>query len=298
MKHLKRVYSLALCMLMAVALLAGCGSAGGGAEADTEGKYSKVATTGEMSDIQKVVDDSMTPITADQVKDGVYPIVVDSSSTMFKIIDCKLTVKDGKMTADMLMSGQGYLFVYMGTGQEAAKASESDFIPFEENEDGVHTFTVPVEALDQGISCAAFSKNKEKWYDRTIVFRADSLPFDAFEDGVVTTVESLKLADGTYTADVTLGGGSGRASVTSPAVLTVKDGKCTALIEWSSPNYDYMLVDGEKYEMVNKEGNSQFEIPVKAFDYSMAVVGDTIAMSEPHEIDYTLKFDSASIKEK
>ena len=54
--------------------------------------------------------------------------------------------------------------------------------------------------------------------------------------------------------------------------------------------------DGEKYLPVNTEGNSQFEIPVKYFDKPMDVIADTTAMSEPHEIEYTLTFDSASIK--
>ena len=129
------------------------------------------------------------------------------------------------MTATMHMGGKGYLYVYMGTGEQAAVADEADYIPFTEEADGTHSFTVPVDALDEGIDCAAFSKKKEKWYDRTILFRADSLPMDAFADGVVTTPDSLSLADGAYTADVALAGGSGRASVQSPAELTVKDGK-------------------------------------------------------------------------
>ena len=68
----------------------------------------------------------------------------------------------------------------------------------------------------------------------------------------------------------------------------------TATIVWSSPNYDYMLVDGEKYLPVNTDGNSTFEIPVAALDTPLAVVGDTTAMSTPHEIDYTLTFDASS----
>ena len=60
-------------------------------------------------------------------------------------------------------------------------------------------------------------------------------------------------ADGTYTCEVTLEGGSGRATVESPAALTVADGKMTATIVWSSPNYDYMIVDGEKYLPTNTE---------------------------------------------
>ena len=101
--------------------------------------------------------------------------------------------------------------------------------------------------------------------------------------------------DGTYTCNVTLEGGSGRATIESPTELTVADGKMTAEITWSSPNYDYMIVDGEKYQPVNTEGNSVFEIPVAALDTALAVTADTTAMSTPHEIEYTLTFDSVSL---
>ena len=94
---------------------------------------------------------------------------------------------------------------------------------------------------------------------------------------------------------MTLEGGSGRATVESPAALTVADGAMTATIVWSSPNYDYMLIDGEKYLPTNTEGNSTFEIPVAALDTALAVTADTVAMSTPHEIDYTLTFDSATL---
>ncbi len=98
------------------------------------------------------------------------------------------------------------------------------------------------------------------------------------------------LADGTYETAVTLTGGSGRASVESPAEITVKDGKVSAKIVWSSPYYDYMIVDGVKYDNEAKSGNSTFTIPVSGFQYEMPVTADTTAMSEPHEIDYTLNF--------
>lgn len=96
--------------------------------------------------------------------------------------------------------------------------------------------------------------------------------------------------DGTYQMEVELLGGSGRASVASPAKVEIKDGKAVATLEWSSPNYDYMVVDGEKYLPVNTEGNSVFQIPVEAFDQDIAVIADTVAMSTPHEIEYTLNF--------
>ena len=215
---------------------------------------------------------------------------------MFSVTSCKLTVKDGKMTAVMTMGGKGYLYVYMGTGEEAAKAEKSDYIPFVEDQNGQHTFTVPVEALDKGLNCAAFSKNKEMWYDRTLVFRADSLPSDAYAEGTGKTVADLNLADGDYTAAVTLEGGSGRASVQSPAKIHVENGQATATIVWSSSNYDYMIVDGQKYLPMENTETATFEIPVSVFDRKITVAADTTAMSTPHEITYTLYFESASVQ--
>lgn len=256
----------------------------------------KVASSDEMIEAVDVVEEGMEPISGSDIKDGAYEVTVESSSAMFPVESCELAVADGKMTAVMHMGGTGYLYLYMGTGNEAAEASEDDYIPYVETEDGIHTFEVPVEALDQEIDCAAFSKRKEKWYDRKLLFRADSLPVDVFSDQVLTTADSLELADGTYTAEVELAGGSGRASVESPAKLMVKEGQVTAEIVWSSSNYDYMLVGEEKYLPVNTEGNSAFDIPVAVFDWKIPVKADTTAMSEAHEIEYTLKFDSSSVK--
>ena len=112
----------------------------------------------------------------------------------------------------------------------------------------------------------------------------------------MVTVQQLGLEDGTYIADGTLEGGSGRAAISSPVELTVKDGQMTARIEFSSPYYDYMIVDGEKYEPENTEGNSQFTIPMAGFDAGVPVTADTVAMSEPHEIDYEIVLDSATLK--
>ena len=90
--------------------------------------------------------------------------------------------------------------------------------------------------------------------------------------------------------EITVEGGSGKAEILSPVTVTVADGKTTATVQWSSPNYDYMIVDGEKYLPINTEGNSIFEIPILIFDEPMDVIGDTVAMSKPHEIEYTLTF--------
>ena len=237
----------------------------------------------------------MVPLYADSLRDGTYEITVDSSSPMFNIIACDLTVRDGAMTAVMTMSGTGYRMVCMGTAQEAAGADEGEYIPYQETAEGLHTFTVPVEALDMGIDCAAFSDRKEMWYDRTLVFRSDSLPLEAFAEGVVTTPESLGLADGEYLVDVELTGGSGRASVASPAALHVRDGQVAITLVWGSDNYDYMLVEGQRYDTTIVDGASTFTIPVTCFDWKMPVVADTVAMSVPHEVAYALVLDSASI---
>ena len=236
---------------------------------------------------------SASGLTAADILDGSYEITVDSSSTMFNITKCTLTVSDGKMTAVMTMHGKGYLYLFMGKGEDAV---ESEYIPFAEDSDGAHTFTVPVPALDTPVDCAAFSKNKEKWYDRTLVFRSDLIPAEAFAEGVLKTPASMGLADGEYAADAALSGGSGRASVQSPAKLTVSGGRASAEIVWSSSNYDYMRIGGEKFLPVNTAGNSTFVIPVQYFDREITVYADTTAMSEPHEIEYKLIFDSASVK--
>ena len=127
----------------------------------------------------------------------------------------------------------------------------------------MYGFDIPVEALDEDFQLAILG-SKGKWYDHTVRV-ANAQPAAAEAP-----------ADGTYTCDVTLEGGSGRATVESPAAL---------------------LVDGEKYLPTNTEGNSTFEIPVTALDTPLDVVGDTVAMSTPHEIEYTLTFASASLIE-
>ena len=102
--------------------------------------------------------------------------------------------------------------------------------------------------------------------------------------------------DGAYTVEVALSGGTGRASVTSPAELTVENGDMTARIEWSSPYYDLMIVDGDRYLPVNTEGNSVFLVPVADLSVPLGVEAETVAMSEPHLIEYTLTFDASSVR--
>ena len=248
-----------------------------------------VADASQMTTVQDVMEEGMTPVYASELVDGVYNISVESSSSMFKIADCELTVGGEAMAAKLIMSSESYGYLYLGTAEEAAAADETQYITPDGRE-----FVITVDALDAPVLCAAWSRNKELWYDRTLVFRSDSLPLEAFE--ILTTAESLGLADGPYACAVTLGGGSGKASVDEQAFLLVKDGAVTAQITWSSANYDYMLIDGERYDAEIGNGHSVFTIPVAAFDHPLRVIADTTAMSQPYEIDYTLTFDSATLQ--
>ena len=258
--------------------------------------FSGVADASQMTTVEDVLEEGMTPLYAPSLLEGAYPVTVDCSSSMFRIADCLLTVQGGAISARLTMGGKSYGWVYPGTAQEAAAADHADHIPAQFDENGAIVFEIPVQGLDMGIPCAAFSLNKELWYDRTLVFRSDSLPLSAFADGVLMTPASLQLADGVYSVEVSLTGGSGKARVESPAHLTVSDGVCTAEIVWGSKNYDYMKVEGVQYFPINTEGNSAFEIPVTVFDRPMAVIADTVAMSQPHEISYSLLFASYSLQ--
>lgn len=109
---------------------------------------------------------------------------------------------------------------------------------------------------------------------------------------------SLSMEDGEYAIEVTMTGGSGKATIVSPTVLTVKDGKAYAKIQWSSSNYDYMIVDGQKLLNESEEGYSTFTIPVMAMDQEMPVIADTTAMGTPHEVSYQFTFYADSIEDK
>lgn len=282
----KRFYSL----MLALALLLSCSAL---AEADLSG----VADASQMTDVVDVVEAGMVPVAADQLADGVYEVVVDSSSSMFKIVGCELTVADGAITARLAMKSDAYAYLFPGTAEEAAAADEADLIPLEEEGDSF-AFTFPVPALDAGVDCAAFSARKQVWYPRTLVFRADSLPGSAWLEAGSVTAESLALADGDYIVEVALEGGNGKTTLASPAPLTVKDGVCTAEIVFSTKKIDYVIVNDEKIEPFSTEDGAAFIVPVSAFDRKLAITVDSTAIKPATEVRYTMTFDSASLAAK
>ena len=234
------------------------------------------------------------------LEDGVYIADFNTDSSMFHVNEAcdgkgTLTVKDGEMTIHVSLTSKKILNLYYGLAADAVKEGAELLDPTTDSvtySDGmteeVYGFDIPVPALDEEFDVALIG-TKGTWYDHKV---SVSNP-EPKEDDAKSAVD---LEDGTYTAEVTLEGGSGRASIESPATLTVKDGKVTASIVWSSPNYDYMIVDGKKLLPVNTEGNSVFEIPVASFDTALDVIADTVAMSKPHEIEYKITFDSSTIK--
>ncbi|MBQ2463776.1 MAG: hypothetical protein II507_02180 [Treponema sp.] len=239
----------------------------------------------------------LLPLLAKDIEEGSYEIETASSSSMFKIEKTVLYVKDNAMTADITLSGKGYSNVTMLSAADSEGLTSLEGTTAAVGKDGKYVFTLPVQSLNTELVCSAFSKKKQKWYERRVVFYSEKIPA---ENLFVTpyVMQKCGLKDGSYTISVKLAGGSGKASVKSPASMRVKDGIPLARIEWSSPNYDYMILNGKKILPLANEQNSVFELPVLVFDKAMSVFADTTAMSTPHEILYQLEFSLETAQRK
>ena len=283
---MKRILSCVVTASLALSLLAGCGASS---------TASSVSSGAASSEAASVAASSAAETAA--LPDGVYTADFETDSSMFHANEaCEgkgtLTVENGQMTFHVSLASKKIVNLYLGKAADA-EANESDWLQpttdtvtySDGTSEEVYGFDIPVSALDADFDLAILG-TKGKWYDHVVSVR------NAAEKAADAEVP----ADGSYICEVTLEGGSGRATVESPAALTVADGKMTATLVWSSPNYDYMIVDGEKYLPTNTEGNSTFEIPVAALDTALAVTADTVAMSTPHEIEYTLTFAADSLQ--
>lgn len=247
------------------------------------------------------------------IADGKYIATFTTDNPMFHVNDEYkdkgiLTVEDGVMTIHVTLASKNIVNLFPGTAEEAQKDGAelleptTDKVTYSDGiEEEVYGFDVPVPALDEEFDLALVG-TKGKWYDHKVSV-SDPVEGDDLEaflgkeaSAEGKTPKDLGLAEGEHTAEVSLEGGSGKATVESPAVIRLSGDECIAVITWSSPHYDYMIVDGQRYEPVNTEGNSVFEIPIPYFDAPVDVVADTTAMSEPHEIEYKLTFDSSTVK--
>lgn len=297
--------------LSACLLLGGCGA---GQAADATSAES-AAVTQESTAVQAESAEAITGTTEAaatetaqneaQLPDGVYTAEFSTDSSMFHVSEAcdgkgTLTVKDGVMTIHISLGSKKILNLYPGLAEDAAKDGAvlleptTDTVTYSDGmTEEVYGFDVPVPVIGEEFDLALIG-TKGKWYDHKVKV-SDPVAEDSRE-AANGSFDMSALADGSYTIELTMEGGSGRASIQSPAQLAIADGAATATLEWSSPNYDYMLVNGEKYLPVNTEGNSVFEVPVEALDAPLTMIGDTVAMSTPHEVEYTVTFHSETLE--
>ena len=289
--------------LSACLLLGGCGA---GQAADATSAESTVAaqeSTVTPTESTETAETVSTEIAQDkaQLPDGVYTAEFSTDSSMFHVSEAcdgkgTLTVKDGVMTIHISLGSKKILNLYPGLAEDAAKDGAvlleptTDTVTYSDGmTEEVYGFDVPVPVIGEEFDLALIG-TKGKWYDHKVKVS------DPVAEGAADTFDLSAVEDGSYTIELTMEGGSGRASIQSPAQLAITDGAATATLEWSSPNYDYMLVNGEKYLPVNTEGNSVFEVPVEALDAPLTMIGDTVAMSTPHEVEYTVTFHSETLE--
>ena len=282
-----------LTIALSAMLLSGCG------EKENAQEPESIVETAAPSSAAEQADSGQTNA---ELPNGVYTAEFKTDSSMFHVNEAydgrgTLTVKDGKMTIHISLTSKNIVNLYPGLAEDAAKEGAELLSPTEDTvtySDGmteeVYGFDVPVPVLEEEFDLALIG-TKEKWYDHKVSVSNPMLSGNETEG-------SASLEDGIYSIDIIFEGGSGKAKILSPVAVTVANGKATAEVRWSSPNYDYMIVDEEKYLPTNKEGNSTFEIPVSKFDEPMEVIGDTVAMSKPHEVEYTITFDSKSATAK
>jgi len=293
--------------LSACLLLGGCGA---GQAADATSAESTVAaqestvTPTESTEMAETVSTETAQDKA-QLPDGVYTAEFSTDSSMFHVSEAcdgkgTLTVKDGVMTIHISLGSKKILNLYPGLAEDAAKDGAvlleptTDTVTYSDGmTEEVYGFDVPVPVIGEEFDLALIG-TKGKWYDHKVKV-SDPVAEDSRE-AANGSFDMSALADGSYTIELTMEGGSGRASIQSPTQITVADGAATAILEWSSSNYDYMLVNSEKYLPVNTEGNSVFEVPVEALDAPLTMIGDTVAMSTPHEVEYTVTFHSETLE--
>ncbi len=281
----------------------------------------------------------MTPVYGRDIVDGTYQIAVDSNNQFFTVIDASITVKGDEITGSITIGSHSYLYVFLGTMAEAKKAAESEWIDFVEDGDHyIFTFPVealnkPIDCAayskrrkrwyNRKILFDASSLPKEALYidlpDYDLIEQAieqldvDTIPekndesskvpqiYGASEGTAYDSALAMEVPyeDGEYSIEVTMTGGTGRASISSPTLMIVKDGKAYAKILWSSSHYDWMLVGGEIYYNENTDGgNSYFIIPITDMNSVIEVVADTTAMGDPVAISYSLTFYADSIGNK
>lgn len=307
---MKKLIALLLAALCVAALFTGCGETSAPETAE-ETEMSQTQQTPETAEETEAAEKTETAEEAEAAEepepaepalpDGVYTAEFDTDSTMFRANEAcdgkgTLTVKDGKMSIHVSLVSKTILNLYPGFAEDAQKEGavllepSVDAVTYSDGwSDEVYGFDIPVPALDEEFDIAIIGK-KGKWYDHKVSVRN---PEPLKEEG--KTAAELGLEDGEYSVEIGFSGGSGKAHILSPVTMTVTDGKALARLVWTSRNYDYMLVGGAQYDALEEETASTFEVPVERFDEELTVIGDTLAMGAPHEIEYTVTFHSSTL---
>ena len=273
---------------------------GGCSDKDSERESASVTGSAVYTELVTEVEENVLP-------DGIYMAEFNTDSSMFRVNEAHdgkgtLTVEDGKMTIHVSLGSQNIVNLYPGLSEDAKKENAIlleptvDSVTYSDGwTDEVYGFDIPVPIIGEEFDVALIGK-KGKWYDHKVVV-SNPQPLDSTDTSIVNVKETqIDLEDGSYAIDIIFEGGSGKAEILSPAFITVSGNAVIATLKWNSPNYDYMIVGDEKYLPVNKEGDSVFEIPVTVFDEAISVIGDTVAMSRPHEIEYSITFCSDTIE--
>ena len=249
----KFTYIVAMTLVCAMSLAA-CGNKN--AKAETESKKAVQNATESTKKAEKTEKIALS--------DGTYTAEFTTDSSMFHVNDAydnkgTLTVKDGKATIHVALTSTHIVNLFLGTAKDASKDKAELLEPTVETVDygdgtteEVNAFDIPVPVLDEEFDLALIG-TKGKWYDHKVKV-SNATPADA--DASVSESAGKELPDGTYNINLDFEGGSGKASIASPAEVTISGGAAIATVQWSSPNYDYMIVDGQKYMPVNTDGNS------------------------------------------
>ena len=115
--------------------------------------------------------------------DGTYTVETETNNRMFKVISTKLTVKNGKMEALIMLSGTGYDHLYLGYAKDVEDNQDQwikwkDEIPYttaDGQEKTGRTYVIPVSALDQAIPVTVYSKSRKQWFERTITLKSEGI---------------------------------------------------------------------------------------------------------------------------
>ena len=261
-------------------------------------------------DIDTKPTETPTPAPSNVPSDGIYSTTAETGASMFKVVGVKLTVKNGKMSAVITLSGEGYDYLYMGTATDAAthtgnwiKYSGSAAYTLDGETKTGRTYEIPVSALDTPLTIASHSERQKKWYDRTVTISSNNLK----KTGDIPAEGTP--ADGIYSTSAVTGAAMFKVVGTK---LTVKNGKMTALITLSGIGYDYLYMgtgaDAANHtdQWIKYKGTATYtldgetktgrtyEIPVAALDKPITVASH----SESHKkwYDRTITFSSKDLK--